>query len=112
MTKDVAMNFTDIRMTRFFVALLFAFGISSGNAAAELCQTTSPDALCSNGEQATYAYFDDGGSNDWLVYIHGGGVAANAGIAWKYIPDRRTRIISARESPWSPTFGTGVSTPW
>ena len=61
------MNFTDIRMTRFFVALLFAFGISSGNAAAELRQTTSPDALCSNGEQATHAYFDDGGSNDWLL---------------------------------------------
>ena len=50
----------------------------AGPAFAELRTTTAPEALCSNGEQATYAYFDDGNSNDWLVYIHGGGVAANA----------------------------------
>ena len=59
-------------------SLILSFGMLAGPAFAELRTTTAPDALCSNGEQATYAYFDDGKSNDWLVYIHGGGVAANA----------------------------------
>jgi hypothetical protein len=48
------------------------------SAKAELRSTTSPDALCSNGEQATYDYVSNTNSNDWLVYIHGGGVAINA----------------------------------
>ena len=59
-------------------SLILSFGMIAGPAFAELRTTTAPEALCSNGEQATYAYFDDGNSNDWLVYIHGGGVAANA----------------------------------
>ena len=52
-------------------SLILSFGMLDGPAFAELRTTTAPDALCSNGEQATYAYFDDGNSNDWLVYIHG-----------------------------------------
>ena len=59
-------------------SLILSFGMIAGPAFAELRTTTAPEARCSNGEQATYAYFDDGNSNDWLVYIHGGGVAANA----------------------------------
>ena len=59
-------------------SLILSFDMIASPAFAELRTTTAPEALCSNGEQATYAYFDDGNSNDWLVYIHGGGVAANA----------------------------------
>ena len=64
--------------TRFLVivtASIMGFALS---AKAELRSTTSPDALCSNGEQATYDYVSNTKSNDWLVYIHGGGVAINA----------------------------------
>ena len=64
--------------TRFLVivtASIMGFALS---AKAELRSTTSPDALCSNGEQATYDYVSNTKSKDWLVYIHGGGVAINA----------------------------------
>ena len=43
---------------------------------AKLIETKSPKALCSNGEQATFTFFE-GKSNNWLMYIQGGGVAAN-----------------------------------
>ena len=64
--------------TRFLVivtASIMGFALS---AKAELRSTTSPDALCSNGEQATYDYVSNTKSKDWLVYIHGGGVAIDA----------------------------------
>lgn len=43
---------------------------------AKLIETKNSNALCSNGEQATFTYFK-GNSNNWLMYIQGGGVAAN-----------------------------------
>ena len=64
-----------IRILVTMTALIVGF---AANAAAELRNTTSAEALCSNGEQATYAYYNNGESNNWLVYIHGGGVATNA----------------------------------
>ena len=73
---DVSNRLRICKLTALVAGVLMV-GLA-GNAGAELRNTTSPDALCSNGEQATYAYFDDGNSNDWLVYIHGGGVATNA----------------------------------
>ena len=43
---------------------------------AQLIETKDPKALCSNGEQATFTFFE-GNTNNWLMYIQGGGVAAN-----------------------------------
>jgi len=72
----------------------------AGSAGAELRETTSPDALCSNGEQATYAYFE-GTGKDWLVYIHGGGVAINA----DQYRNRQQRFTTPQETD---DFGTWV----
>jgi hypothetical protein len=55
---------------------LFYFLIITTLANAQLIKTKNPEALCSNGEQATFTYFA-GNSNNWLMYIQGGGVAAN-----------------------------------
>ncbi len=55
---------------------LFYFLIITTLANAQLIKTKNPKALCSNGEQATFTYFA-GNSNNWLMYIQGGGVAAN-----------------------------------
>ena len=52
--------------------LLFYFPLN-----AKLVETKSPKALCSNGEQATFTFFE-GKSNNWLMYIQGGGVAAQS----------------------------------
>ena len=54
-----------------FILFLFCFPLN-----AKLIETKSPKALCSNGEQATFTFFE-GKSNNWLMYIQGGGVAAN-----------------------------------
>ena len=54
-----------------FIVFLFCFPLN-----AKLIETKSPKALCSNGEQATFTFFE-GKSNNWLMYIQGGGVAAN-----------------------------------
>ena len=75
--KAAANLLVGLKMIGLMMTGLVLTGLAT-SASAELRETTSPDALCSNGEQATYAYFDNGKSNDWLVYIHGGGVAANA----------------------------------
>ena len=60
-------------MSKLFF-LFFFFLFNSLNA--ELISTKNPKALCSNGEQATFTFFE-GKSNNWLMYIQGGGVAAN-----------------------------------
>ena len=75
--EDNLMKIGKAAVNGIIASLILSFGMLAGPAFAELRTTTAPDALCSNGEQATYAYFDDGKSNDWLVYIHGGGVATN-----------------------------------
>ena len=54
-----------------FILLLFSF-----SAYADLFYTKNPKALCSNGEQANFTYFE-GNSKNWLIYFQGGGVAGN-----------------------------------
>jgi hypothetical protein len=56
-----------------FILFLFLFSFS---AYADLINTKNPKALCSNGEQATFTYFQ-GNSKNWLMYVQGGGVAGN-----------------------------------
>ena len=56
-----------------FLSLLLLFYLPLN---AKLIETKNPKALCSNGEQATFTFFE-GKSNNWLMYIQGGGVAAN-----------------------------------
>ena len=57
----------------FFLLNLLLFTSFSN---AQLIKTKDPKALCSNGEQATFTFFE-GNTNNWLLYIQGGGVAAN-----------------------------------
>ena len=57
----------------FFLLNLLLFASFSN---AKLIKTKDPKALCSNGEQATFTFFE-GNTNNWLMYIQGGGVAAN-----------------------------------
>ncbi len=59
-------------MNKFILFLLFF----SFSAYADLLNTKNPKALCSNGEQATFTYFE-GNSKYWLIYFQGGGVAGN-----------------------------------
>ena len=53
----------------FFIIFFFSLTLK-----AELISTKNPKALCSNGEQANFSYFENE-SNDWFVYFWGGGVA-------------------------------------
>ena len=61
-------------MVKIFFLLNLLLFTSLSNA--QLIETRDPKALCSNGEQATFTFFD-GNTNNWLMYIQGGGVAAN-----------------------------------
>ena len=54
-----------------FLFILFYYPLN-----AKLIETKSPKALCSNGEQATFTFFE-GNSKNWLVHFQGGGVAGN-----------------------------------
>ena len=54
-----------IRILVTMTALIVGF---AANAAAELRNTTSAEALCSNGEQATYAYYNKGESKLARLY--------------------------------------------
>ncbi|SVE63133.1 uncharacterized protein METZ01_LOCUS515987, partial [marine metagenome] len=49
----------------------------SNKKVATLIKTTDPNALCSNGEQATYTV-KRGSTNKWAVIMPGGGIAGNA----------------------------------
>ena len=49
----------------------------SNKKVATLIKTTDPNALCSNGEQATYTV-KRGSTNKWAVIMPGGGIAKNA----------------------------------
>ena len=60
-----------------FMSVLFTVLSLSSPALAELKYTTSPDAVCNDGNQATFSHFP-ATSNKWLVYVQGGGVAINA----------------------------------
>ena len=57
--KMIGLKMTGLMMTDLVLTGLVLTGLAT-SASAELRETTSPDALCSNGEQATYAYFDNG----------------------------------------------------
>ena len=61
-------------MVKIFFLLNLLLFTSFSNA--QLIETKDPKALCSNGEQATFTFFE-GNTNNWLMYIQGGGVAAN-----------------------------------
>ncbi len=61
-------------MVKIFFLLNLLLFTSLSNA--QLIETKDPKALCSNGEQATFTFFE-GNTNNWLMYIQGGGVAAN-----------------------------------
>ena len=60
-----------------FMSVLFTVLTLSTSALAELKYTKSPDAVCNDGNQATFSHFP-AKSNKWLVYVQGGGVAINA----------------------------------
>ena len=63
-----------MRIFYFFVLLFFA---SNSGFANELKLTTNPDAVCNNGEQATYT-IKKAKSKKWAIILPGGGVARNA----------------------------------
>ena len=48
------------------ILFLFCFPLN-----AKLIETKSPKALCSNGEQATFTFFE-GNSKNWLIHFQGG----------------------------------------
>ena len=60
-----------MRIFYFFVLLFFAWNSGFAN---ELKLTTNPDAVCNNGEQATYT-IKKGKSNKWAIVLPGGGIA-------------------------------------
>jgi hypothetical protein len=64
-------------MKKFFVILFissFYFNFAFTN---ELKLTTDPNAVCNNGEQATFT-IKKGKSNKWAVILPGGGIARNS----------------------------------
>ena len=63
-----------MRIFYFFVFLFFAWNSGFAN---ELKLTTNPDAVCNNGEQATYT-IKKAKSKKWAIILPGGGVARNA----------------------------------
>ncbi len=62
-------------MKNLLIIILSLLLFSSSNA--EILKTKDPKALCSNGKQATFNFYENK-SNNWLIYFQGGGVAANA----------------------------------
>ena len=63
-----------MRIFYFFVLLFFAWNSGFAN---ELKLTTNPDAVCNNGEQATFT-IKKAKSKKWAIILPGGGVARNA----------------------------------
>ena len=63
----------EIKMKRLLLLAIFSCTISS-HAYAGLVKTKEPSAVCSNGQQATFAV-SKSKSKDWFVYFEGGGVA-------------------------------------
>lgn len=57
-------------------ATLFAFVTATQSFATEVRTTTSPDALCNDGSQATYNV-QYNGSNKWAIILPGGGVVTS-----------------------------------
>ena len=60
-----------MRIFYLFVLLFFTWNSSFAN---ELKLTTNPNAVCNNGEQATYT-IKKGKSNKWAIILPGGGIA-------------------------------------
>jgi hypothetical protein len=67
-------------MKKLLLLLILSFvsiqGLASSEKTATLIKTTDPNALCSNGEQATYTV-KRGSTNKWAVIMPGGGIAKN-----------------------------------
>lgn len=51
--------------------------LSSDDTSSSVFYTSSADAVCSNGEQASFHVYRTG-SDQWFVYLQGGGLASNA----------------------------------
>ena len=64
-------------MKNFYVIFFFLFFIFNSSFANELKLTTDPNAICNNGEQATFT-IKKGKSNKWAVILPGGGIARNS----------------------------------
>ena len=63
-----------MRIFYLFVLLFFTWNSSFAN---ELKLTTNPNAVCNNGEQATFT-IKKGKSNKWAIILPGGGIARNS----------------------------------
>ena len=59
-----------------YLIFLFTFLSLSLSLRAEILTTQHSNAVCNNGEQATYSYFKNDSEN-WFIYFWGGGVAPN-----------------------------------
>ena len=82
-----------VRLIRVFTSLFTGLFLSllmlPNLAQAALQLTTDEEALCNNGAQATYSYFE-GESKNWLVFVQGGGVALNAQSLKQRLPRQKT----------------------
>lgn len=86
-------------MRLFLICLLALLVVRT--ATADMLTTRSPDALCNNGEQATFRYIE-GTSDNWLVYIQGGGVAPNADAYRNRQPFQKQPATGANYGEWYP----------
>ena len=59
-----------------FRYLILVFTFLTLSLKAEIFTTQNSNAVCNNGEQATYSYFKNDSEN-WLIYFWGGGLAPN-----------------------------------
>lgn len=92
-------------MYKSVITAAFIAAISvSGAIASELRTTTSSDAMCSDGTQATYS-FDDFGSNKWAVVLMGGGLARNPD-EYRDRVKNQPRFVTAQKSAY--TGGQGI----
>ncbi len=73
--------------------LLVSFLFFSSLTKAQLLETKDSKALCSNGEQANFSYFENS-SNDWFLYFWGGG----AGPTEKHYKDRPINMTTPAAS--------------
>ena len=65
------------RMKKFFITLLFFIFTINSSFSNELKLTKDPNAICNNGEQATFT-IKKAKSKKWAIILPGGGVARNA----------------------------------
>ena len=86
---------------RYFLSLIVLICTLPGLAQAALQSTTHKDARCNNGGQATYSYFE-GQSENWLIYLQGGGLAANPESYKQRLESQTTPTEDGRFGYWYP----------